>query len=101
MGPPAAAFRLPARSADGAFGVTGGGNPGDAKGRRGGDGGRSYLRFIHLGTQMAILLVGGVFGGLWLDGKYRSSPAFTLAGSVLGIGLGMAVVIREVGGRRR
>ena len=81
--------------------MTVGPGPGDEGGRRGGDGYRSYLRFIHLGTQMAILLVLGVFGGIWLDGRCGSSPAFTLAGSVLGIGLGMAVVIREVGGRRR
>ena len=86
--------------------MTAGPGPGDEEGRRGergrgGDGVRPYLRFIHLGTQMAILLVLGVFAGIWLDGKCRSSPAFTLAGSVLGIGLGMAVVIREVGGPKR
>ena len=80
--------------------MTGGGKGDGGRGRgRGGE--RSYLRFIHLGTQMAILLIGGVFGGLWLDGKSGSSPAFTLVGAVLGIGLGLAVVIREVGGPER
>ncbi len=58
---------------------------------------RSYLRYIHLGTQLCLVLLGGVFGGVWLDGKLGWSPWMTLAGSFAGMGLGMAVVIREVG----
>jgi len=75
------------------------GDPGPEEGNRGGgpDRLRTYLRFLHLGTQMAMLLVLGVFGGVWLDGRLGSRPAFTVVGSVLGIGLGMAVVIRETG----
>lgn len=65
------------------------------KGRRAA-GFRAYLRHLHLGTQLALLLVLGVFGGIWLDGKLGWSPALTLVGAFLGIGLGMAVVIRDV-----
>lgn len=76
-------------------------DPGPSGGdRRGGDV-RSYLRYLHLGTQMALALVAGVFGGIWLDGRTGAAPAFTVVGSVLGIGLGMAVVIRETGGKKR
>jgi len=75
--------------------------PGEGEGGRGPDGLRSYLRFLHLGTQLTILLLLGVFGGIWLDGVAGASPAFTVVGSVLGIGLGMAVVIRETGRGRR
>ncbi len=73
---------------------------GEDEGRPGGPSGfRAYLRFVHLGTQMAIILLLGVFGGLWLDGRTGSSPAFTILGAVAGIGLGMAIVIREAGGK--
>ena len=77
------------------------GDPGPGGGgRRGGpEGLGAYLRFLHLGTQMAILLVLGVFGGLWLDGRMGSSPTFTVIGAVGGIAVGMAVVIRAVGGK--
>lgn len=73
----------------------------DGKGGRGPGGYGPYLRYLHLGTQMAVVLLLGVFGGRWLDGEWGSSPAFTVVGSLLGIGLGMAVVIREVGRNRR
>ena len=73
----------------------------DSKGDRGPGGYGPYLRYLHLGTQMTVVLLLGVFGGLWLDGKWDTRPAFTVVGSVLGIGLGMAVVIREVGSTRR
>lgn len=74
-----------------------GNRPGDGERNRGRDVTRGYLRYVHLGTQMALILLLGVFGGLWMDGRFRSGSAFTVVGSVLGIGLGMAVVIRAVG----
>lgn len=75
-----------------------GGSDPEEGGRRGGSEGLgAYLRYLPLGTQMAIIMVIGVFGGLWLDGKLNASPAFTVVGAVLGIGLGIAVVVREVG----
>ncbi len=74
-----------------------GGRPGGEEGERGPEQLRGYLRFLHLGWQMALSLLIGVFGGVWLDGKLGSGSVFTVVGSVLGIGLGMAVVIREVG----
>ena len=78
----------------------GGAGPGDG-GRDDGSKSRAYLRFLHIGTQMALTLVLGVFGGMWLDGKLGSSPAFVVTGSVLGIGLGIAAVILEVGRARK
>lgn len=68
---------------------------------RGDDGARAYLRYIHLGTQLVVTLLLGLFGGQWLDGRWGTSPALTVVGCVLGIGLGMAVVIREAGRIRR
>jgi F0F1-type ATP synthase assembly protein I len=57
---------------------------------------RYYLRYLSLGTQMCLLIVGGVFGGIWLDGRLGTEPAFTVAGSLVGIAVSMTVVIREV-----
>jgi len=50
---------------------------------------------------MALTISLGVFGGVWLDGKLSTTPALTVAGSLLGVGLGMGVVILEVGKGRR
>jgi F0F1-type ATP synthase assembly protein I len=50
---------------------------------------------------MVVVMLLGVFGGMWLDGKFGSEPAFVVTGTVLGIVLGMTVIIREVGRERR
>ena len=62
---------------------------------------RSYLRHLHLGASIAVALVLGLVAGDWLDGKTGWAPAFTLLGCVLGMALGMAYVIREVGREER
>ena len=77
-----------------------GGRPGD-DGKDGPEGFRAYLRFLHLGTQLAVTLLLGVLGGLWLDRTTGSSPLFTVAGSLLGIVFGLGAVILEVGRRKR
>lgn len=74
-----------------------GSRPGDGERNRGEDGSRGYLRYVTLGTQLAVTIVLGVLGGIWLDGRWGTSPIFSVVGSVLGIGLGMGVVIREAG----
>ena len=76
-----------------------GNRPGDGKG--GSDGPMGQFRHLHFGAQIAIALVLGIAAGDWLDGKTGWSPVFTLAGTVLGIALGMASVIREVGRSER
>ena len=74
-----------------------GNGPGGGERNRGQDRSRDYLRFVTLGTQLAVTIVLGVLGGIWLDGRWGTSPVFSIVGSVLGIGLGMGVVIREAG----
>lgn len=75
------------------------GGPGEEGRGRGPEGLQGYLRYLHLGWQMALTMVLGVFGGIWLDGRLGTGPILTVVGSVLGIGLGMAIVIRETGKR--
>jgi F0F1-type ATP synthase assembly protein I len=43
------------------------------------------LRFIGVGWFIGISIVGGVLGGLWLDGKFGTSPILVIAGLILGL----------------
>lgn len=48
------------------------------------------FRLLGIGWFVALCIVGGVIGGLLLDGVLRTSPALVLVG--LGLGLSVAVV---------
>ena len=52
------------------------------------EGWAAALRFTGIGFYIGVCIAGGVWLGVWLDGKYELSPLFTLLG--LGIGLFMA-----------
>jgi F0F1-type ATP synthase assembly protein I len=43
------------------------------------------LRFIGVGWFIGISIVGGVFGGLWLDGKFGTSPILVILGLIFGL----------------
>ncbi|MCX6023229.1 MAG: AtpZ/AtpI family protein [Chloroflexi bacterium] len=43
------------------------------------------LRLLGLGWYVAICIVLGILGGLWLDGKTGKIPLFTLLGLFLGL----------------
>ena len=59
-----------------------------------------YFRYIHLGTQFCILMVGGVLGGWWLDGKFDVLPLFTVLGLCLGTAAGTYTLYRSVFDRK-
>ena len=42
-------------------------------------------RFIGIGWSIALPIVGGILGGLWLDRHFGTSIIFTLAGVFLGL----------------
>lgn len=42
------------------------------------------MRLLGLGWYVAICVVLGVVGGLWLDKRFHTLPVFTLVGTVLG-----------------
>jgi hypothetical protein len=48
---------------------------------------RTVLRLVGVGWYVAICLLGGSLGGVWLDNRAGSSPLFIL----LGLGAGLAV----------
>ena len=43
------------------------------------------IRLVGVGFYIGFCIVGGVLGGLWLDGKFDKSPIFTLIGLILGL----------------
>ena len=46
---------------------------------------RLVARLVGVGWYVAICIVGGVWGGAWLDDKLGTSPLFLLIGLMLGI----------------
>ncbi len=58
----------------------------------------NYLRFSGLGLQMAGVILAGVLGGRWLDGRIGwEFPALTLTGALLGITGAMLFLFKETG----
>ena len=51
----------------------------------------TVLRLLGIGWFVALCLLGGVFGGLWLDGRLGTSPLMAM------IGLGGGLVIAGIG----
>ena len=55
---------------------------------------RSVARLLGVGWYVAICIVGGVWGGVWLDEKLGTSPLFLLIGLMLGLVIAGAGVYR-------
>jgi hypothetical protein len=43
------------------------------------------FRLLGVGFYIGICIVGGITGGLWLDGKLNTRPIFVIAGLILGL----------------
>ena len=43
------------------------------------------VRLVGVGWYVGICIVLGVFGGLWLDGKFNTEPILVIVGLVLGV----------------
>lgn len=57
---------------------------------------KDYAPYLGLGAQLAASVIIMVFIGVWLDGKFDSSPYLTLIFSFLGIAAGMYHFIKSV-----
>ena len=56
-----------------------------------------YLAFVNIAFQMGIIIAGGVFLGIWLDGKFPNKySAFTISLSLLGVFIALYQVYRGV-----
>jgi F0F1-type ATP synthase assembly protein I len=45
---------------------------------------------------MLFIILAGVFGGIKLDEKINSTPAFTIGGSLLGVGMALYFVLKDL-----
>jgi ATP synthase protein I len=43
------------------------------------------VRLAGVGFYIGFCIVGGVFSGLWLDGKFDTQPIFLIIGLILGL----------------
>lgn len=55
---------------------------------------REAAPYLGLGTALATLVLAGLGGGYWLDGRLGTRPVFLLLGGVLGVGAAMYHFIR-------
>jgi len=54
------------------------------------------MKYAAVGTQMMVLMGLGVWGGLKLDEKLHSSPAFLIVFPVLALGLSLYQLYRQL-----
>lgn len=58
----------------------------------------TYLRFSALGLEMAGMILAGVLGGRWIDGRIGwEFPVFTLVLALSGIAGAMVFLFKETG----
>ena len=52
------------------------------------------FRLLGVGFFIGFCILGGVLGGVWLDGRFGAGPVFTLVGLLLGLVLASGGVYR-------
>ena len=52
------------------------------------------LRVLGVGWYIGVCIVGGVWGGLWLDGRLNTQPIFVIVGLILGVVIAIYGVYR-------
>ena len=62
---------------------------------------RQIAPLLGLGIELALLVLLGVGGGHWVDGRYDTSPWGILVGGVVGIAVGFYHFLRAVWPRNR
>ena len=56
----------------------------------------NWVEYLNLGIQMAVTVTAMVFLGVWLDGKFDTTPILTVVFSFLGVAGGLYNFIRIV-----
>jgi F0F1-type ATP synthase assembly protein I len=52
------------------------------------------LRLLGVGWYIGVCIVGGVWGGIWLDGRLNTQPIFVIVGLILGVVIAIYGVYR-------
>ncbi len=52
--------------------------------------------YTHLGMTLAMVMLGGFFGGYWLDGKFGTLPLLAIVGTFLGAIAGFIYLINTL-----
>jgi ATP synthase protein I len=61
-----------------------------------GKSGPSGLRMAGAGVQLAAALIGGLYGGQWLDRRFGTAPVFLYGGVAIGAVGGMTALYRQL-----
>lgn len=69
---------------------------GETDERRGQKKPESAWKYAHLGIQLGMIFLAFFGIGFWIDGRYSTSPWFTLGGTFVGFAIGMYYLIRTV-----
>ncbi len=56
----------------------------------------SGLRFAGAGIQFAAVLIGGLYGGQWLDRRFTTAPVFLYVGVAIGAIGGFAALYKQL-----
>ena len=62
---------------------------------------KSPLRYTTIGTEFTVTVALLAGGGLWLDRRIGTTPAFTLVGLVLGFAIALVRLIRQARAAQR
>ena len=54
------------------------------------------FRLVGLGWYVGVCIVLGVVGGLWLDGKFNTTPILVIVGLILGVVIAFYGVYRMI-----
>jgi F0F1-type ATP synthase assembly protein I len=61
----------------------------------------TYLKLSSAAFQMAAVIGGFTWLGTWLDQKFQTSSLFTVVLALLGVGMGLYLIIKEVNALNR
>ena len=53
-------------------------------------------RYTHLGLTLALVVLGGFFGGYWIDQKIGTVPLFAIIGTFVGATAGIISLVRAL-----
>ncbi len=56
----------------------------------------SAAQYTHLGLTLMLVVLGGFFGGYWIDNKIGTVPLFAIIGTFIGATAGIVSLVRNL-----